>query len=343
MGEIRDEDDDYGVGDWLGLIASTERDPRLRSMAERLLEAGPPPVPGQVTHSFVILDTDIGGDADDAIAVAVAAVTVPELALVVTCDEYGGHRARFARHLLDLLGRRDVGVVAGADLGNSRYFCVDGLVPGHVPGQPSGLEEAVEGVCVRGSLPVRWVGMGPMSNLARLARTRPDLLARLEVTQMGGALRYRDPTRAEHNFRLDPDAARRAIAAVRTPQLVISDTTFTPELAIDAASPLYTALGASAAPAWARLLHAHLDRWFEHFHPATIQHDALTLSAAMELPFVDLTRAHIALDEHARMRLDPDGIHVWISSRARHQPCLYWLTTKLTDAIVDIPAPPAHR
>jgi hypothetical protein len=55
----------------------------------------------------------------------------------------------------------------------------------------------------------------------------------------------------------------------------------------------------------------------------------------MELPFVDLTRAHIALDEHARMRLDPDGIQVWISSRARHRPFLDWLTTTLTDAIMD--------
>jgi hypothetical protein len=217
MGEIRDEDDDHGVGDWLGLIASTEHDPRLRSVAERLREAGPPPVPGQVTHSFVILDTDIGRDVDDAIAVAAAAATVPELALVITCDEYGGQRARFARHLLDLLGRRDVPVVAGADLGNSRFFCVDGLISEHVPDQPSDLEEAVETVSAAASLPVRWVGMDPMSNLARLADTRPDLLARMEVTQMGGALRYRDPTRAEHNFRLDPDAARHAMAAVPAP------------------------------------------------------------------------------------------------------------------------------
>jgi hypothetical protein len=40
---------------------------------------------------------------------------VPELSLVLTSDERGGERARFARHLLNLLGRPEVPVVAGAE------------------------------------------------------------------------------------------------------------------------------------------------------------------------------------------------------------------------------------
>ena len=68
----------------------------------------------------MIIDTDVGGDSDDAIALATAAFAVPELALVITTDEYGGQRARFARHFLDLLGRDDIAVVTGADLGKRR-------------------------------------------------------------------------------------------------------------------------------------------------------------------------------------------------------------------------------
>lgn len=35
----------------------------------------------------LIIDTGIGGDADDALALVAAARSVPALALVVTCDE----------------------------------------------------------------------------------------------------------------------------------------------------------------------------------------------------------------------------------------------------------------
>ncbi len=89
-------------------------------------------------HAPLIIDTDLGGNPDDAFAVAIAALTVPELALVITTDELAGERARFARHLLDLLGRPEVPVVSGADLGNTRYFCVEDLTPATRPSTTSG-------------------------------------------------------------------------------------------------------------------------------------------------------------------------------------------------------------
>jgi len=50
----------------------------------------------------------------------------------------------------------------------------------------------------------------------------------------------------------------------------------------------------------------------------------------MEVPFVGFNRARIALDEQARMRADPDGTTVWLSSRAEYQPFINWLTRRLT-------------
>lgn len=263
----------------------------------------------------MIIDTDIGGDGDDAIALAVAALTVPELALVITTDEYDGLRARFARHFLGLLGRDDVAVVAGADLGNTRYFCLDGLIPDHIDAQTTDIPHAVADVLGATAGPVRWVGMGPLTNLAALLRINPVLAKQLRLTQMGGAINYRDPTRAEHNFRLDPYAARAVLGAVPNIQLVISDTTFTDALAITAQSPLYEALAVHDAPP-ANLLRTHLDQWFAHFHPSALQHDALTLSPTLELPFVGFNRTHIAIDEHARMSTQADGGPIWISDWA---------------------------
>jgi hypothetical protein len=90
--------------------------------ADALIAGGPPSDGGvaAIARAPMIVDTDIGGDPDDTVALVVAARRVPELALVITSDEYGGERARFLRYLLDLVGRPDVKVVAGSDLGNSR-------------------------------------------------------------------------------------------------------------------------------------------------------------------------------------------------------------------------------
>jgi pyrimidine-specific ribonucleoside hydrolase len=283
------------------------------------------PQPEPLHGTPLIIDTDIGGDADDAVALAVAARHVPDLALVITTDERGGDRARFARHFLDHLGRPDMPVVAGADLGYTRYFCVDGLFPTGTPRQPDDVVTAVAGVAGRTGGPVRWVGMGPLSNLATVLEHRPDLSERLVVTQMGGAFDYRKPGEAEHNFRLDPEAVRQVLDAAPEPTLVLSDTTFTDDLEISARTPIYQRLAAPDAPSWAAILKAHLDRWFAHTYPSTIQHDGLTLSAALGHPFVDFNSERVRIDDIGRMTRDPSGIRVHASQRARYPAFMSWL------------------
>lgn len=104
--------------------------------------------PQNLRGTPVVVDTDIGGDPDDAIALAAAVRAVPDLALVLTNDETGGatgygRRARFARFLLDRMGRQDIRVAAGHSVGDSRYYCVGSLVPAEVPAQPTDVVGAV--------------------------------------------------------------------------------------------------------------------------------------------------------------------------------------------------------
>ncbi|GLZ16128.1 hypothetical protein Acsp04_63630 [Actinomadura sp. NBRC 104425] len=292
----------------------------------------------------VIIDTDIGGDPDDALAVAAAARTLPRLALVITSDETGssfgpGQRARFARVLLDALQRAEVSVVEGCSVGDTRYYCVDGLVPDGVGRQPTGVVDAVRAVCERASGPVCWVGMGPLSNLAHIVEHAPDLLPRLSVTQMGGALAYRHPDRAEHNIRLDMPAARTVLDAVAdrrlaVPEFVISDVTWNQQIAVDSQSRIYRALTASGAPSWATLVARHLDRWFERFHPESLQHDALTLSVALDLPYVTSGPVRVVMDEIGRMRRgrEQEGVLLRLSVSARYRPFMRWLTRTLDPA-----------
>ncbi|WP_222718989.1 nucleoside hydrolase [Actinokineospora xionganensis] len=289
------------------------------------------PFPPSQAGAPLIVDTDAGGDPDDAIAIVLAAQE-PTLALVTTVDELGGRRARFVRLLLDLLGRTDVPVVAGADLGNTRLDCVDGLVPESVGTQPDGVVDAVASLCAGSDGLVRWVGIGPATNLAKVLAARPDLAERLVVTQKGGAVNYRDPERAEHNFRMDPVAAATLVSTARLPKLVLSDTTFTPEIEIRRDSTPHRRLSRSDAPPWAKLVAAHLDQWFDRFHPATIQHDSMTLAAGLQLPFVGLARERVLVDAAGRLTINTAGHLVRLSIKADYPVFMGWLHRALEAA-----------
>ncbi|WP_017594919.1 nucleoside hydrolase [Nocardiopsis potens] len=286
-------------------------------------------------NTVVIIDTDIGGDPDDAIALAVAARCAPALELVTTSDETGpgprrpGLRARFARILLDRLGRPDVPVAAGAG-GETRYVCVEDLVPASAPPQGGDVIAAVRAVAATRPGPIDWVGLGPLTNLALLLAEAPELAPRLRVTQMGGALRYRSPERAEHNFRLDVPAVHAVFAAVADgrlapPRFVTSEITFVPDTEIGPGHTLHRALSAPAAPAWASLLAAHLDEWFARFFPGTRQHDALALSAALDLPFVAFAPTPLAVDPIGRTTAADGAPAVRVSASAEYGAFMSWL------------------
>jgi pyrimidine-specific ribonucleoside hydrolase len=329
MGEIRDDDEDL-TGAWRAMLDFAESDEQFNDLAARLREGEPPPSGAwPLLSTPLIVDTDVGGDPDDAIALAVAALRVPQLRLVITADECGGDRARFGRYLLDLAGRQEVPVVTGTDLGNTRYFCVESLVPQDIPRQSADVLAAVDAVMDSTDGQVRWVGMGPMSNLAAILAARPEYASRLVVTQMGGALNYRDPARAEHNVRLDPAAASAVLSTVPDLRLVISDVSFTPRIEITPDSPLGRALANPAAPPWRRLLAAHLERWYARFHRGSMQHDALTLAAALAVPVIDFGFVPVIMADDGRMRRDPDGISVRLATRADYDGFMWWLATRL--------------
>lgn len=279
----------------------------------------------------MIIDTDAGGDPDDTVAVVVAGLVVPELALVVTSDEVRGERARFVRCLLDLVGRADVKVVAGSDLGNTRLWFVDGLIPAKVPKQGGDVVEAVAEVCAATPGPVRWVGMGPLSNLAAVQEARPELVAKLVVTQMGGAIKYRDPARAEHNFRVDQEAAIRMLPVLEPwlPTLVVNDVTFNPAIEITPETPIYQSWTAPDAPRWSRILKAHTDRWLARY-PGSMQHDGLTLAAALLWPGIRFIRERVVLDDIARMTLGEEGTEVMMSISADYPAFMSWLESGLS-------------
>ena len=68
------------------------------------------------------LETDIVGDLDDLCALAMALNCLEgELGAVTTVSDAGGKRAGYARYVLEIAGRGDVPVAAGADISLGCY------------------------------------------------------------------------------------------------------------------------------------------------------------------------------------------------------------------------------
>jgi len=279
----------------------------------------------------IVIDTDAGYDPDDALAVTIAALHLPDLALVTTCDEHEKQRARLVRTILDYCGRPDVPVVAGAELpgAHARFVATHlvsdryGQIDGDLPAAVAAIAEARPG-------PIRWIGLGPMSNLSSLTQTYPELVGHLQVWQMGGAIAYRDPDRAEHNIRLDVEAARRVLRTFPNLHLVTSEVTFTPELEVTLQSPIYRSWCRPGAPRWAQLLRAHIDLWVKTTgHKGSMAHDPLTLGVALGEPLAKFDRDFISLDEIGRMAQDARGSEIYYTHSADYAAAREWLFAQL--------------
>lgn len=159
----------------------------------------------------IILDTDIGGDIDDALALALA-LQSPELdvrAVTTVSDDTEG-RARLAWKELGLYGRQDIPVAAGAveTLFETRanrptpaQFKV--LTPQDTL-PPAARRRAVDLIIdtlLASPRKLTLVPIGPMTNIALALKTEPRIKEKIErIVMMGGAFDLLVP---EYNIRRD--------------------------------------------------------------------------------------------------------------------------------------------
>jgi purine nucleosidase len=189
----------------------------------------------------ILLDTDIGGDVDDALALGLVLACPDELELVavtsVSCD--ARQRAAQAAGLLELADCEGVDVCAGADeplLRLGRWGWTDHekamLAAGHV-GQVSG-EPAAERIvrAAREFDDLEIVMIGPVTNLARALALDPDLPKRVAgVTIMGGHIRqvkigdFVCKPGIDYNLCTDPEASVAVLGAGFRTTLITADVT----------------------------------------------------------------------------------------------------------------------
>src|SRR3954447_15385866 len=134
----------------------------------------------------VQLDTDIGGDLDDVCALALL-LSLPAVKItgVTSVIENAGRRAGYARYLLDLVGRRDVPVAAGAEATHPRFRDRYGLppegrywpepvqvAPGPLPGPLEAALDLIQRSIGQGATVI---GIGPCTNLSLAEQRTPGL------------------------------------------------------------------------------------------------------------------------------------------------------------------------
>lgn len=167
----------------------------------------------------IILDTDIGDDIDDAIALCYV-LGSPEFELLGVTTVYGDAvtRARIARKMLAAAGRADVPVLVGAARpmgwnyhpGTAPEVCSQRLAVADdrqdMPLSPSAVEFIIQAVRAQPGQ-VHIVTIGSMTNIGMALCIEPKLASQVAgVTSLAG---YRPPRLAqpEWNVRYDPLAA----------------------------------------------------------------------------------------------------------------------------------------
>jgi inosine-uridine nucleoside N-ribohydrolase len=162
----------------------------------------------------VILDTDIGDDIDDALALALA-LQSPELQVqaITTVLQDGNRRADLVWRILEMYGRTDIPVGVGAEdplIAKGRAGVVrqtEALAADyHIPPakQHIGLELLID-TCLRSTGKITILAYGPATNIALALRAEPRIKDKIERIVLMNGVFFR--AGLEYNTKMDPEAS----------------------------------------------------------------------------------------------------------------------------------------
>lgn len=189
----------------------------------------------------ILLDTDLGSDVDDALALALllAAPEALDLKAVTTVAADTAGRAKAAAKLLGIGGRTDIEVCAGAEQALVRrdaFVWRDIELMGY-PAAPEAIlsdEPAAERIvrAAKETPGLHLLAIGPLTNLGHAVGIDPELPKRVSgLTLMGGHIRRVAigdkvcPPGIDYNLCSDPEAAMTVLGAGFETRLVTADVT----------------------------------------------------------------------------------------------------------------------
>jgi inosine-uridine nucleoside N-ribohydrolase len=273
----------------------------------------------------VLIDCDPGHD--DAMALLLALAS-PELELLGVTTVHGNQTLEKttanALRVLEFAGRGDMPVAAGAD----RPLLREPAVAADVHGEtgldgpdlppPSGTpvdEHAVEFLARRireHASPVTLIPTGPLTNVALLLATHPDVAERVErIVLMGGAIAEGNVTpAAEFNIWVDPEAAARVFASGLDVTMIGLDITHRALMTGEHAERLRAAgrVGTLVAELW---------EFYSRFHRriyelgGTPVHDAMAVAHVVRGDLVQTRRVNVEVDCASELCRGRTVVDVW--------------------------------
>lgn len=159
----------------------------------------------------ILIDTDIGGDVDDALALAMA-LNTPDIEIVGITNVYlaNAWRAGVTKQLLKVYGREDIPVCTGAEKPLIGWWD-ESRIPNSSPDYGEYRGEALPHACdfiIRTAESVEdltVVAIGPLTNLGLALAKAPHIAGKIRILMMGGQVNRAHP---EWNIVCDPVAAR---------------------------------------------------------------------------------------------------------------------------------------
>ena len=256
----------------------------------------------------VIIDCDPGHD--DAMALMLA-VASPELELVAVTTVAGNQTldrvTANAIRVLDVVGATEIPLAAGADRGLIHTADSAGDVHGETgldgpdlppPSREPDPRHAVELIADKlREQPLTLIAIGPLTNIALLLATHPELTSRIErIVIMGGALGIGNVTpSAEFNVWADPDAAYRVFTAGLELTMVGLDVTHRAMLSAERADALRETGRAGAVV-------ADLHRFYRQFHQRVYGHSDTPVHDALAVAHV--IKPDVITTEHLPVEID---------------------------------------
>ena len=255
----------------------------------------------------VILDTDIGTDVDDALALAVLLCS-RDVDLIGITTVYGDTRLRsaIAMHLCSLLNRTIPTYVGESNPMSGREVWMSGSEGKNLKNLDSFTLEATSAVdflvnaVVSQPKSIDVIAIGPLTNIARAIQTDLDFEEKVKrVWIMGGDFTQ---SKVEHNFKCDIDAAR----------IVLESNV--PISILDLPSSQKTIIRMEEieqirnAPALGALLYSEIMSWIQPRNQDwTIPHDPITVLSLLAPDFFETSPA-------GQVKIDSEGMSFWNES-----------------------------
>jgi purine nucleosidase len=255
----------------------------------------------------VILDTDIGTDVDDALALAVL-LGSKEVDLIGITTVYGDAQLRstIAMHLCSLLNRSVPTFIGESKPMSGREVWMSGSegknfkdLDSFTPQTTSAYDFLVETVVAQPKS-VDVIAIGPLTNIARAIQADLGFVEKVKrVWIMGGDFTQ---SKVEHNFKCDIDAAR----VVMESKIPIS--------ILDLPSSQKTIIRMEeieqirSAPVFGTLLYSEIMSWIQPRNQDwTIPHDPVAVLSLLAPEFFESSPA-------GQVRIDPEGMSFWNES-----------------------------